>query len=100
LEAHERRRHIAEAAYYKAERRGFDGDRALDDWIEAERELAAIVPPEHPHPFDAERDAAADVPQPDQRSGTPVPAPLAKEDAIRVDEAKESAEQLKNGQAQ
>ena len=91
----ERRQRIAEAAYYKAKERGFDVGRALDDWIEAERELAAIIPPS-PDP-DAEHDAAADVPQPDQRSGTPVPAPLAKEEAIRVDEAKESAEQLKNG---
>ena len=94
MQDEERRQRIAEAAYYKAQQRGFDIGRALDDWIEAEREVAAIIPPA-PQPG-AGDDAAADVPQPDQRSGTPVPAPLAKEAAIRVDEAKESAEQLKN----
>lgn len=29
---------IAEAAYFKAERRGFAPGRELDDWLEAERE--------------------------------------------------------------
>jgi hypothetical protein len=31
--------HIAVAAYYNAERRGFAGGRDLDDWLEAERFL-------------------------------------------------------------
>ena len=35
----ERQRRIAEAAYRKAQERGFGGDRQLDDWLEAEREL-------------------------------------------------------------
>jgi hypothetical protein len=86
----ERRRQISEAAYYRAERRGFSGDRALDDWVEAERELSAMAEP------DAD-DLAKDIPQPDQRNGAPVPAPLAKENAIQVEEAMESAEQLKAG---
>ncbi len=30
---------IAELAYYKAESRGFDPGRELDDWLEAEQEL-------------------------------------------------------------
>ena len=30
---------IAELAYYKAEARGFSGDRALDDWLDAESEV-------------------------------------------------------------
>jgi hypothetical protein len=34
----ERQRRIAEAAYRKAQERGFTGDRQLDDWLEAERE--------------------------------------------------------------
>ena len=34
----ERQRRIAEAAYRKAEERGFAGDRQLEDWLEAERE--------------------------------------------------------------
>jgi hypothetical protein len=35
----ERQRRIAEAAYRKAQERGFAGDRQLDDWLEAEREF-------------------------------------------------------------
>lgn len=34
-----RRERIATAAYYRAERRNFQGDAALDDWLEAEREI-------------------------------------------------------------
>ena len=30
---------IAEAAYWRAERRGFIAGRELDDWLEAEREI-------------------------------------------------------------
>ena len=30
---------VAELAYYKAEKRGFDASHELDDWLEAEREL-------------------------------------------------------------
>lgn len=36
-----RHRMIAEAAYFKAESRGFCGDRALDDWLDAECEINA-----------------------------------------------------------
>jgi RNA 3'-terminal phosphate cyclase len=32
---------IAEAAYYKAERRGFEPGYEMTDWLEAERELEA-----------------------------------------------------------
>lgn len=35
----ERRRKISIAAYHKAERRGFDGNRELDDWLDAEKEI-------------------------------------------------------------
>ena len=34
-----RRREIELAAYYSAEKRGFQGDLALEDWLEAERAL-------------------------------------------------------------
>ena len=34
-----RRRWIAEAAYYRAEQRGFLPGRELEDWLEAEKEL-------------------------------------------------------------
>ncbi|MBK8537958.1 MAG: DUF2934 domain-containing protein [Candidatus Competibacteraceae bacterium] len=33
-------RWIAEAAYYRAKRRGFQGGCSLEDWLEAEREIA------------------------------------------------------------
>lgn len=35
----ERHRMITEAAYYLAERRGFAGGSAEDDWLQAEREI-------------------------------------------------------------
>lgn len=37
----ERRRRIAEAAYYRAERRGFTPGQEQADWIEAEMEVEA-----------------------------------------------------------
>ena len=35
----ERHQRIARAAYFRAERRSFQGDGQLDDWLEAEREI-------------------------------------------------------------
>ena len=35
---------IAEAAYYRAEKRGFASGDPLADWLEAEREIAAKYP--------------------------------------------------------
>ena len=35
----ERHRLVEETAYYIAERRGFQGDRVLEDWLQAEREV-------------------------------------------------------------
>ncbi|MBK9594927.1 MAG: DUF2934 domain-containing protein [Rhodocyclales bacterium] len=43
VSAEERRRLIAEAAYFKAERRGFPEDGALEDWVEAEAEIDALL---------------------------------------------------------
>jgi hypothetical protein len=37
----ERRRMIAEAAYFIAQRRGFDGSLELEDWLAAEAEVNA-----------------------------------------------------------
>lgn len=34
---------IAEAAYFRAERRGFSEGGALNDWLEAEREITRIL---------------------------------------------------------
>lgn len=35
----ERRRMVAEAAYYRALQRGFSGGDAIEDWLAAEREI-------------------------------------------------------------
>src|SRR4051812_34072867 len=35
------RQRIAVAAYYRAQERGFTGDQQIDDWLAAERSLAA-----------------------------------------------------------
>lgn len=32
---------IAEAAYYRAEKRGFEAGHEVEDWLAAEREIAA-----------------------------------------------------------
>lgn len=39
----ERERMIAEAAYYRAEKRGFAPGAELDDWLAAEREIEALA---------------------------------------------------------
>jgi hypothetical protein len=39
----ERHRRIAEAAYFKAERRGFQGGSPVRDWLEAEAEIDATM---------------------------------------------------------
>lgn len=41
--AEERRRMIAEAAYFRAERRGFKDGDAVRDWCEAEAEIEAYI---------------------------------------------------------
>ena len=42
-----RRSAIAEVAYLNAEQRGFQGDRALDDWLQAEAEVDARLAGRH-----------------------------------------------------
>ncbi|MDN5871888.1 MAG: DUF2934 domain-containing protein [Nitrococcus sp.] len=41
LSAEERQKMIAEAAYFRAQRRGVDGGDAVADWVEAESEINA-----------------------------------------------------------
>jgi len=41
IDAERRHRMIAEAAYYKAKNRGFDGGRGMQDWLLAEQEFEA-----------------------------------------------------------
>jgi hypothetical protein len=43
ISAEERERMIAEAAYFKAESRGFEGGDPIQDWIEAETEINAVL---------------------------------------------------------
>lgn len=43
ITAEERRRRIAELAYFKAERRGFRNGSAEWDWLEAEAEIDAKI---------------------------------------------------------
>ncbi len=43
VSADERMRLVAEAAYFKAEKRAFAGGSALRDWIEAEAEIDALL---------------------------------------------------------
>ena len=45
----ERRRMIAEAAYYRAERRGFATGGELGDWIEAEAEIDRLIQSDASH---------------------------------------------------
>ena len=44
----ERRRYVAEAAYYIAEQRGFVGGSAEEDWFAAEAEIERLLTP-HRH---------------------------------------------------
>jgi Zinc-ribbon containing domain/Protein of unknown function (DUF2934) len=44
VSAQERQRLIAEAAYYRAVNRGFDGGDPVDDWLAAEREINRLLP--------------------------------------------------------
>lgn len=39
IDAAGRHQMIAESAYFRAERRGFDGGRDVDDWLDAEQEI-------------------------------------------------------------
>ena len=43
IDAEARRSMVAQAAYFRAEKRGFATGCALDDWLEAEREIARML---------------------------------------------------------
>jgi hypothetical protein len=40
----QRHRSIAEAAYYRAQQRGFANGNPIDDWLHAEREVNSTLP--------------------------------------------------------
>ncbi|MDH3310153.1 MAG: DUF2934 domain-containing protein [Gammaproteobacteria bacterium] len=44
ISTEERQRMIAEAAYFRAMQRGFNGGSSLDDWLAAEREINRLLP--------------------------------------------------------
>ena len=44
VSAEERQRLIAEAAYFRAQQRGFAGGDPLDDWLDAERQINQALP--------------------------------------------------------
>jgi hypothetical protein len=48
---HDRRRQIAELAYYKAQLRGFEAGHECEDWLEAEREIEARWRADQTPPF-------------------------------------------------
>jgi hypothetical protein len=41
----DREQMIAEAAYYRAERRNFAGGREMDDWLAVEEEIDSLINP-------------------------------------------------------
>src|SRR5690606_34067635 len=43
VDAEERTRMVAEAAYFRAERRGFSGGDPVADWVDAEAEVDAAL---------------------------------------------------------
>ena len=45
VSAEERWQMVARAAYFRAEQRGFASGSALQDWLEAEREIDALLGP-------------------------------------------------------
>jgi hypothetical protein len=49
---------IAEAAYFKSERRGFAPGYEVADWLEAEREVEAILTGKRPSPAKKSRNNA------------------------------------------
>ncbi|HEY7655977.1 MAG TPA: DUF2934 domain-containing protein [Burkholderiales bacterium] len=55
ITAEERRRMIAEAAYYRAERRGFATGGELEDWILAETEIDRLIQTDASHAKRASR---------------------------------------------
>jgi hypothetical protein len=69
--AENRWRRTAEAAFYRAEARGFAPGRELDDWLEAERELEALEAARSGASEDTEPSSGGDA----TSSNEPVSAP-------------------------
>ena len=52
-----RRERIAVAAYYNAERRGFEGNNELDDWLDAEKSIDGVSAADAAAQLDPDADA-------------------------------------------
>lgn len=61
-----RERLVAKAAYFCAERRGFEPGHELEDWLSAEREIDELLAHTDPSEFLAEAEADA---APEERPG-------------------------------
>jgi len=83
----QRQEQIAVAAYYHAERRGFAGNRELDDWLEAEREIdsrTAGAGIQHVASVLAEASRGAAAPTTDEDRKTPPGEELIEPDQLSV----------------
>ena len=60
---------IAEAAYFRAERRGFQGGCPMEDWLEAEHEISQLYFQPEPSPRGALVFLDAVAKQPHRRVG-------------------------------
>lgn len=83
VSAHRRREMIAEAAYYRAEKRGFTGGDPVADWIAAEAEVDALLRAGVPRAASREKRAVVKI--------DAAPQSLKHELAERLEEAAASA---------
>jgi DUF2934 family protein/uncharacterized protein DUF3606 len=85
--ARDRQQRIAEAAYYAAERRGFEGNLEVEDWLEAERAIDAAAAGIQ-HEEDRRSAANGEMIEPDRvaqwAKKLKVPAPRLREAIARV----------------
>lgn len=67
IDAQERHRRICEAAYFQALARDFAGDRQIEDWLAAEREIDAMLLAESQPPAHADRHPQSGLARPRRR---------------------------------
>ena len=71
---------IAEAAYYRAQERGFHGDQSLADWLAAEQEVRQVISP-NPDTNATMNDTSLNQPNSDAK---PVPRQTTDEPPIKM----------------
>jgi hypothetical protein len=84
-DADKRREMIALEAYYAAERRGFEGDGEIEDWLQAEHVVDARLAEETAPERAALAEAAAGLGKPARRKPSRKDAPRSAVDAIPVE---------------